>query len=141
MATVKAKVVQIQGVTFNGLTSSNHWVPMDGPEQFGGSDAAIRPKELLLLALAGCTGSDVASIMAKMREPVTRFEVHIEAEMAETHPKVYTDIKIIFKLWGEGIKVSNLEKAMKLSSETYCAVSAMLRPSVNITETYEINPA
>jgi putative redox protein len=123
------------------LTSSNHWVPMDGPEQFGGSDAAIRPKELLLLALAGCTGSDVASIMAKMREPVTRFEVHIEAEMAETHPKVYTDIKIIFKLWGEGIKVSNLEKAMKLSSETYCAVSAMLRPSVNITETYEINPA
>jgi putative redox protein len=141
MATVKAKVVQIQGVTFNGLTSSNHWVPMDGPEQFGGSDAAIRPKELLLLALAGCTGSDVASIMAKMREPVTRFEVHIEAEMAETHPKVYTDIKIIFKLWGEGIKVSNLEKAMKLSSETYCAVSAMLRPSVNITETFEINPA
>jgi len=141
MAKVNAKVVQIQGVTFNGLTSSNHWVPMDGPEQFGGSDAAIRPKELLLLALAGCTGSDVASIMAKMREPVTRFEVHIEAEMAETHPKVYTDIKIIFKLWGEGIKVANLEKAMKLSSETYCAVSAMLRPSVNITETYEINPA
>ena len=140
MAMVKAKAIQIAGVTFNGLTNSDHWVPMDGPKEFGGSDAGIRPKELLLLALAGCTGSDVASILGKMREPVTRFEVHIEAEMAETHPKVYTEIKILFKVWGEGIKTANLEKAIKLSSDTYCAVSAMLRASVKISESYEINP-
>lgn len=141
MPTVKAKAVQIAGVTFSGLTSSNHWVPMDGPKEFGGSDAGTRPKELLLLALAGCTGSDVASILAKMREPVTRFEVHINAKMAETHPKIYTEIKIMFKVWGEGIKTANLEKAIKLSSDTYCAVSAMLRSSVKISESYEINPA
>jgi putative redox protein len=140
MSTVKAKAVQIAGVTFNGLTRSNHWVPMDGPKEFGGSDAGIRPKELLLLALAGCTGSDVASILAKMREPITRFEVHINAEMADEHPKVYTDIEIIFKVWGEGIKTENLEKAINLSSTKYCAVSAMLRPSVKISERYEINP-
>lgn len=140
MAKVKAKVVQIKGVTFSGLTDSNNWVPMDGPKEFGGSNAATRPKELLLLALAGCTGSDVASILSKMREPVDRFEVHIEADMAETHPKVYTKINVIFKVWGDGIKETNLEKAIKLSSETYCAVSAMLRPSVDITETYQINP-
>ncbi len=140
MATVKARAVQIEGVTFSGLTSSNHWVPMDGPKEFGGSDGGIRPKELLLLSLAGCTGSDVASILGKMREPVDRFEVYIEAEMAEEHPKVYTDIKIIFKVWGNGIKTANLEKAIKLSSEKYCAVSAMLRPSVKISESYEINP-
>ena len=141
MATVRAKVVQIDGVTFNGLTDSKHWVPMDGPEEFGGSNAATRPKEFLLLALAGCTGSDVASILSKMREPLTRFEVHIEAEMAETHPKVYTKIIVIFKVWGEGIKEANLEKAIKLSSDTYCAVSAMLRPSVELVERYEINPS
>ena len=140
MATVKARVVHIEGVTFNGITNSNHWVPMDGPKEFGGSDAGIRPKELLLLSLAGCTGSDVASILGKMREPVNKFEVHIEAEMAEEHPKVYTEIKIIFKVWGEGIKEANLEKAIQLSSEKYCAVSAMLRPSVKISESYQINP-
>ena len=140
MVTVKAKVIQIAGVTFNGLTNSNHWVPMDGPKEFGGSDAGIRPKELLLLALAGCTGSDVASILGKMREPLTRFEVHIEADMAEEHPKVYTDIRVIFKLWGDEIKTANVEKAINLSTEKYCAVSAMLKPSVNISESYQINP-
>lgn len=140
MVTVKAKVIQIAGVTFNGLTNSNHWVPMDGPKEFGGSDAGIRPKELLLLALAGCTGSDVASMLGKMREPLTRFEVHIEADMAEEHPKVYTDIRVIFKLWGDEIKTANVEKAINLSTEKYCAVSAMLKPSVNISESYQINP-
>ena len=140
MVTVKAKVIQIAGVTFNGLTNSNHWVPMDGPKEFGGSDAGIRPKELLLLALAGCTGSDVASMLGKMREPLTRFEVHIEADMAEEHPKVYTDIRVIFKLWGDEIKTANVEKAINLSTEKYCAVSAMLKPAVNISESYQINP-
>lgn len=140
MVTVKAKVIQIAGVTFNGLTNSNHWVPMDGPKEFGGSDAGIRPKELLLLALAGCTGSDVASILGKMREPLTRFEVHIEADMAEEHPKVYTNIRVIFKLWGDEIKTANVEKAINLSTEKYCAVSAMLKPAVNISESYQINP-
>ncbi len=141
MSKHKAKVVNIKGVTFNGLTESNHWVPMDGPKQFGGSDAAIRPKELLLLSLAGCTGSDVASIMTKMREPFTRLEVHVDAEMTETHPKVYSSIHLTFKVWGDGIKEANLQKAMQLSSEVYCGVTAMLKDSVKITDSYEINPA
>ena len=140
MAKVKAKAIHIKGVTFNGITDSKHWVPMDGPEKFGGSDAGIRPKELLLLSLAGCTGSDVASILSKMREPFTRFEVAIDANMAEEHPKVYTDIHVTYKIWGEGLKEANLQKAIKLSTETYCAVSAMLSKSVNITHSYEINP-
>ncbi len=141
MAQRTGKVVQIKGVTFSGLTGSGHWVMMDGPTQFGGSDAAIRPKELLLLSLAGCTGSDVASILDKMREPYTRFEVHIEAEETEQHPKVYSKIKLIYKVWGEGIKENNLQKAINLSQDIYCGVTAMLRPSVEMTHTYEINPA
>ncbi len=141
MSKASAKVVQIKGVTFNGITDSGHWVPMDGPTQFGGSDAAIRPKELLLLSLAGCTGSDVASILTKMREPYTRFEVTVDAEMTETHPKVYSSIHLTFKVWGDGIKTANLEKAIKLSEEVYCGVTAMLKDSVKITSSYEINPA
>ncbi len=140
MSKVKGKAVHIKGVTFMGLTDSNHWVPMDGPEQFGGSDAGIRPKELLLLSLIGCTGSDVASILSKMREPFTKFEVHIEGEMTETHPKVYTKLHITFKIWGEGLKAANIEKAIALSRETYCGVTAMLKNSIEITDSYEINP-
>lgn len=141
MSKVKAMITQIKGVTFAGLTDSNHWVMLDGPPDFGGSNAGIRPKELLLLSLAGCTGSDVASIMTKMREPYNRFEVHINGEIAQTHPKVYTKLHITYKIWGQGISETNLQKAIKLSTETYCAVSAMLSKAVDITHSYEINPA
>lgn len=137
----KAKAIHIKGVTFLGITDSKHWVPMDGPAEFGGSDAGIRPKELLLLSLAGCTGSDVASILTKMREPFTRLEVDIQAEMAHEHPKVYTKIEVIFNIWGNGIKESNLKRAIELSEEKYCSVTAMLRNSVEISTRYNINPA
>lgn len=140
MQKVKAKAVQVKGVTFMGITESNHWVPMDGPAEFGGADAGIRPKELLLLSLIGCTGSDVASILNKMREPYTRFEVDLDGEMTDQHPKVYSKIHITFKVWGEGIKESNLQKAIQLSSQTYCGVTAMLKSSVDITDSYVINP-
>ncbi len=140
MAKVKGKAVHIKGVTFMGLTESNHWVPMDGPEQFGGSDAGIRPKELLLLSLIGCTGSDVASILSKMREPFTKLEVHVDGEMTETHPKVYTKLHITFKIWGDGLKTANIEKAIQLSRDVYCGVTAMLKKSIEITDSYEINP-
>ncbi|MCK5267523.1 MAG: OsmC family protein [Spirochaetes bacterium] len=135
-----AKAVHIKGITFNGLTDSNHWVPIDGPAEFGGSDAAIRPKELILLALAGCAGIDVASIMTKMRVPYSSFEVHIDAEMTEIHPKVYSKIHITFKVWGENIDEAKIKKAMYLSAEEFCGVSAMLKNSIEITDSCEINP-
>lgn len=136
----KAKAVQIKGVTFMGLTDSNHWVPMDGPTQFGGSDAGIRPKELLLLSLAGCTGSDVASIMDKMREPYSKFEVAIDAEMTDEHPKVYSKIEVIYRVWGEGLHEEKVRRAIELSETVYCGVSAMLRKSCEISTRLEMNP-
>jgi putative redox protein len=140
MQKVKAKAVKVKGVTFMGITDSNHWVPIDGPAEFGGADAGIRPKELLLLSLIGCTGSDVASILNKMREPYTRFEVVLDGEMTDQHPKVYTKLHITYRVWGEGIKESNLQKAIQLSSQTYCGVTAMLKDSVEISDSYVINP-
>jgi putative redox protein len=137
---MNAKVVQIKGVTFIGKASSNHWVAMDGPEQFQGSEAATRPKELVLISLAGCSGSDVASILNKMREKVKRFEIDINAESSDEHPKVFTKIHMTYKFWGENLKENNIEKAINLSQDKYCSVSAMLKASVEITHSYEINP-
>jgi putative redox protein len=135
-----AKIVQVKGITFVGKTESNHWVPMDGPADFGGHNSAIRPKELILVSLGGCTGMDVISILNKMREPLQRFEIDISAESASEHPRVFTKIHINYKFWGENLKEANLEKAINLSQERYCSVSAMLRTSVDITQAYEINP-
>ena len=114
---------------------------MDGPTQFGGSDAGIRPKELLLLSLAGCTGSDVASILDKMRVPYKKFQVDIEAEMAQEHPKVYTKIEVVYRFWGENLENAKLERAIELSETTYCAVSAMLKKSCEVITRYEVNPS
>ncbi|MFC2088870.1 OsmC family protein [Calditrichota bacterium] len=138
---MNAKVTQIKGVTFIGKASSNHWIAMDGPEEFHGSEAATRPKELILIGLAGCSGSDVASILNKMREKVNKFEIDVDAESADEHPKVFTKIHLTYKFWGDNLKESNIEKAINLSQDKYCSVTAMLKSSVEITYSYKINPA
>jgi putative redox protein len=135
-----AKVVQVSGITFIGKSQSNHWIAMDGPEEFKGSNAATRPKELILTALGGCSGSDVASIMAKMRQNVMRFEIDLTAEVASEHPKVFTAIKMIYKFWGKELQQAKIEKAINITHERYCSVSAMLKKSVDISYTFEINP-
>jgi len=137
----KAKAVHVQGVTFIGRTEeTKSWVVMDGPEEFGGSSAGSRAKELILFALAGCTGADVASLLTKMRVPFTKFEIDVEAEMAEEHPKVYTKIELIYRFWGENLDTSKIERAIELSETKYCPASAMLRKAVELSNRYEINP-
>lgn len=138
MATVKAQVKQLSGITFAGKTSSKHWVMMDGPEDFGGSDAAIRPKELLLLALGGCTGSDVASILQKKRVKLDGFEMNIEAEMTEEHPKVYSNITLEYVFYGKKIDPKAVERAIELSLTKYCGVTAMFEKAISIEHKYRI---
>jgi putative redox protein len=139
MATTKtARVVQLQGITFAGSANSKHWVVMDGPEEFGGSSAAAKPKELLLLGLAGCTGSDVVSILQKKRVPLTRLELNVTAEEADTYPQVYTRIHVEYVFHGAGLREQDLERAIELSETKYCSVSAMLRPAVAITHSFRI---
>jgi putative redox protein len=137
---MNTKIIQVKGLTFVGKCASSHWVPMDGPEELQGSDSASRPKELILIGLGGCTGADVASILNKMREKVIRFEIEIEAKSANEHPKVFTHINILYKFWGENLNEENIEKAINLSQEKYCSVSAMLRKSCELTHKFEINP-
>ncbi len=140
MATKKAYVKQIKGVTFVGKTDSNHWVTMDGPEQSGGSDAGIRPKELILLALAGCTGSDVAVILQKKKIQLDGFEMNLSAEVRETHPQVFTKIHLEYVFYGKDIPVESVERAIELSQKNYCSVTAMLQKAVEITHSFRIEP-
>jgi putative redox protein len=138
MAEHKAVVKQLQGITFVGKTDSNNWITMDGPENFGGSNAAIRPKELLLLSLGGCTASDVVAILQKKRANLENLEIQISAESTDTHPKVYTKINLEFILTGKDIKEKDVERAIELSQKNYCGVTAMLEKSIEITHSFII---
>lgn len=138
MVTKHAFVKQVRGITFIGKTDSGHWVTMDGPENFYGSNAGIRPKELILISLAGCTGSDVVAILQKKRVPLENLEINITAEQAEEHPQVYTKIHIEFLFYGKSLNTADLERAIELSSTKYCSVSAMLRKTVEITHSYKV---
>lgn len=141
MAQKKAVVRQIQGMTFAAKADSNHWVMMDGPETLGGSNAGARPKELLLMALGGCTGSDVTAILKKKRIPLEGFEIHLNASTQEEHPQVYTSIHVEYLFFGENIPAADVERAIELSTTKYCSVSAMLKASVKLTHSYRIEKA
>lgn len=138
MAQKKAYVKQLKGITLVGKTDSNVWITMDGPEEFGGSNAGVRPKELVLLALAGCTGSDVVSILQKKRAKLEDFEIYIDADTRDEHPQVFTKIHIEYVFYGSELKKEDVERAIELSSTKYCSVQAMLRPSVEISHSYRI---
>lgn len=138
MSVKKAYLKQVKGITFIGKTDSNHWITMDGPENFGGSNAAIRPKELLLLALAGCTASDVVTILEKKKVHLNNFEINISAEMQEEHPQVYTKIDLEYVFYGKNISVEAVERAIELSQTKYCSVTAMLQKAIDINHSYRI---
>jgi putative redox protein len=141
MAVKTALVRQIQGISLAGKTDSNHWIAMDGPPEFGGSDAGIRPKELLLLALGGCTASDVITILKKKRVAIDDVEIRVTAEQRDEHPQVFTKIHLEYVIRGEGIQSQDVERAIELSESKYCSVNAMLRAAVPITRSYRIEPS
>lgn len=138
MAEKKAYLKQVKGITFVGKTDSNHWITLDGPENFGGSNAGIRPKELLLLALAGCTASDVVTILEKKKVKLDDFEINIIAQMQEEHPQVYTKIDLKYVFYGKNIPVEAVERAIELSQTKYCSVTAMLQKAIEIKHSYKI---
>ena len=135
---MKAIVKKIQGCSFIGKADSNHWVSIDTKKEVLGSDAATHPMELVLLALGSCTGCDVLSILQKKKVSLQDFEIHIDAQRVEEHPRVFTKIHLEFVFVGIDLNPVHLERAIELSQQKYCPVSAMLRPSVPITTTYRI---
>jgi putative redox protein len=129
---------QVDGITFVAKGNSNHWVVMDGPPDFGGSLAGSAPKELLLMALAGCTASDVVPILKKKRVPLQGFEINVKGKERDEHPKIFTEIHVEYVFYGDGINPADVERAIELSETKYCSVSAILRASAPITTSYRI---
>ena len=114
-------------MTFIGKAGTNHLVPMDTTPEFDGDSSATKPLELLLIALGGCTGMDIVPLFKKMRQDVTAVELNITAERSEEHPKVYTRIDIEYVVTGKALEDDKVKRAIELSQEKYCSVSAMLK--------------
>lgn len=113
-----------------------HTLMMDASEKVGGQNLGPTPKPLLMASLGGCTAMDVISLAKKMRQEVESFEIELEGDITEEHPMKYEAIKMIYKFKGRNLEKEKLEKAVNLSQEKYCGVSATLQNSVKIA--YEI---
>lgn len=123
---MKARAKWVEGMAFLGEAGSGHAVIMDGAPEYGGRNIGIRPMEMLLIGLAGCTGFDVVQILKKGREAVTGCEVEVEAERATEDPQVFTKIHIAYRVSGRGLSQAKAERAVTLSKEKYCSASIML---------------
>ena len=135
---MKARVKWVEQVSFLGETESSHAVLMDGSPAAGGRNLGPRPMEMLLLGAGGCTSFDVISILKKSRQAVSDCYVELEAERAETDPKVFTRIHMHFVVKGKNIKPEAVEKAIKLSAEKYCSASIMLGATARVTHDFEV---
>jgi len=123
-------------MSFSGVTPSGHHVVMDASEEVGGENRGPRPTELLLNAVAGCTGIDIISILNKMRLEPTSFHMDVKGERAEEHPKRFTKVHIHYALEGE-LPEDKVVRAIDLSKNKYCSVSRSL--NADITVSYSIN--
>jgi putative redox protein len=135
---LRAEVRQTEGLTFVARGPSNHWVVLDTSESGGGHGAGSNPMELLLMALGGCTGMDIVSVLAKMKESYVGFRVELSGERAEEHPHRFTRIYIDYYLTSESVVTDNVAKAIRLSAEKYCSVGGTLAPGVALVHRYHI---
>ena len=135
---MKARVKWVEGALMLGESGSGHVVVMDGPEEHGGRNLGVRPMEMLLLGMGGCTEFDVLHILKKSRQDVRFCEVDMEAERAATEPKVYTRIHVHFRVGGKGLTEKAVERAVKLSAEKYWSASIMLGETAEITHDFEL---
>jgi len=138
---MKARIKWIEGVAMLGESGSGHGVVMDGPPELGGRNLGVRPMEMLLLGMGGCTQFDVLLILRKGRQDVTDCVVELEATRAETDPKVFTQIHAHFIVTGRDLDAKRVEQAIKLSAEKYCSASIMLGATATITHDFELRSA
>lgn len=112
---------------------NGHKLILDADASVGGQDKGPRPKQLLMVSLAGCTAMDVVSMLGKMRVQVDSFRIEVDGELTEEHPKVYSSMHIKYIFKGDNLPLDKIEKAVNLSQEKYCGVSAMLAKSTNLS--------
>jgi putative redox protein len=135
---MKARVKWIEGAAMLGESGSGHAVVMDGPPEHGGRNLGVRPMEMLLIGMGGCTEFDVLHILRRQRQAVSDCVVELEAERAGDDPKVFTRIHAHFVITGRGLSEKQVARAIKLSAEKYCSASIMLGANAEITHDFEI---
>jgi putative redox protein len=135
---LKAHVGWAGDRTFLGRSGSSHSVIMDVDEDSGGHDAGVRPLEMLLLGMGGCTAYDVVHILQKGREPVEGCDVELEAERAEEEPRVFTQIQVKYVISGRGLDPNKVKRAVELSASKYCSATIMLGKTADISHEIEI---
>lgn len=135
---MKARVKWVENATFLGESASGHTVVMDGPPESGGRNLGVRPMEMMLMGMGGCTAFDVVHILRKGRHEIADCQLHLEAERAPADPKVFTRIHIHYVIKGKGLTDAAVKRAIELSAEKYCSASIMLGKSAEITHDYEI---
>ena len=136
---MKTTVKWIDNMLMVGESASGHGIVMDGPEEIGGHNLGVRPMEMLLLGMGGCTTVDVISILKKMREDVVDCRCEVSGVRADEHPKIFTDIHIHFIISGNNLDEKKVEKAITLSAERYCSASLMLGKAAKVTHDFEIH--
>jgi len=136
---MQATVTWLDGRAFVGESGSGHAVVMDGAPDAGGRNIGVRPMEMLLIGVGGCSAFDVVSILEKARQKVTDCRVELTAERADAIPAVFTKIHLQFKVSGTDLNVQQVERAVKLSADKYCSASIMLRAAgVEVTHGFDI---
>jgi len=137
MSKERINVEWIENMAFKTVVNGHEFV-IDAVEKVGGEDRGPRPKPLMMASLAGCTGMDVVSILKKMRVQLDYFNVIVEAELTEEHPKHFIKMHVIYEFKGNDLPMAKLEKAIDLSEERYCGVSATYKQTMELTSEIKI---
>ncbi len=135
---MKAVVKWLDNMSFVGESDSGHSVVMDGPPESGGRNMGVRPMEMVLLGMGGCTAFDVVMILQRQRQNITDCHVELSAERAGEVPKVFTKIHVHYIVTGKALDDKKVARAVDMTAEKYCSVSIMLAKSVAMTHDYEI---
>ena len=137
MAKQEVKVSWLENMAFKAEING-HEIILDAAEQVGGENRGPRPKPLMLTALAGCTGMDVVSILKKMRVELDDFNVIVEGDLTEEHPKQFSKMHVIYEFKGKDLPLEKLKKAVSLSEERYCGVNALYKKVIEVTSEIKI---
>lgn len=135
---MKATVKWLDNMSFVGESGSGHSVVMDGPPESGGRNLGVRPMEMVLLGMGGCTAFDVVMILQRGRQQITDCHVELEAERADEVPRVFTRIHAHYIVKGKNLDAKKVERAINMTAEKYCSVSIMLAASATVTHDFEI---
>jgi putative redox protein len=135
---MRGGVELLDGIAFEARTGTGHALVLDASPEAGGQERGPRPIEIVLVALAGCTGMDVISILRKMHQDVTGYRIEVQGTRAAEHPRVFTVITVEHIVTGIGLAPEAVERAVKLSRDRYCSVGAMLDKAARVTHTWKV---